>query len=103
MDETKDKLKNKNLIHCEEDVLDYALNDHFGIAILNNKEVIPEREIKKGKKCNWYDRVKCEVCGGEFIRSARSQHKKTKLHLAYFNLNDKLKNILLGNINKEEK
>ena len=41
------------------------------------------------------DKVICDICGGQFIRSNRTNHKKTKVCQAYFGMNEKLKNALL--------
>lgn len=41
------------------------------------------------------DRIKCDICGKEFFRSGRANHKKTKYHLLYEGLNKKLTKILI--------
>lgn len=42
------------------------------------------------------DRIKCEICGKEFYRSGRTNHKKTKHHILYEGLNKKLAKILIN-------
>lgn len=63
----------------------------IGKAIYINSIGRPRKEEKALPN----DRLICDVCGGKFIRSHRSAHKKTKVHQAYENMNKKLSKLLL--------
>ena len=52
--------------------------------------------LKDKLLAHWSDRIKCKTCGGEYIRSCVSAHKKTKVHLAYEGMNQKLSKMLKG-------
>lgn len=41
------------------------------------------------------DRLICPICGGEFTRYNRSSHNKTKVHMAYANMNDNMRKLLI--------
>lgn len=49
----------------------------------------------ESQKCKWNDRIKCEVCAVEFLRSNRTEHNRTKIHLAYSKMHKKMKQFLL--------
>lgn len=63
---------NKKIIRKR--ILDGKIED----TLLNdeNKKVIRV----KINNTNPYDRITCEICGKEFIRSCRTTHKGTKYH-----------------------
>jgi hypothetical protein len=42
------------------------------------------------------DRLDCEICGGQFTRYNRSCHNKTKVHMAYVKMNNKLRDLLIN-------
>jgi hypothetical protein len=74
------------------------LQTPIGKAIYNNSIGRPPK--KEGEKALPNDRLNCEICGGKFIRSHRTAHKKTKVHKAYENMNRKISKVLLD-INDE--
>jgi hypothetical protein len=41
------------------------------------------------------DRIQCDICGNIFSRCHRAAHKKTKVHQAYEQMNQKLVKLLL--------
>jgi len=47
-------------------------------------------------KVHWSDKVICDVCGVETLRSNQSTHKKSEKHLMYMKINKKLQDILLN-------
>lgn len=64
------------------------------------KALYTKKKIGRPKKDNpsqWSDKIKCDVCGNEFIRSNRSNHNKTKQHQLYLKMNDKIKKLLVDN------
>ena len=78
----------KNLVDYSSDQMRYVQKP-FGKAVYNSKTVV------KKEKAHWSDRIKCDVCGKEFTRSARSMHNKTQHHVTYSKLNKKLAELLL--------
>lgn len=82
----------KNIVDYSENQLRY-LQKPVGNAAFNT-EVEP---IKSNKKKNWFDRIKCDVCGKEFTRSARTKHNSTQYHQIYSCLNTKLIKIIVDN------
>lgn len=66
------------------------------------KDIIEVEKRGRGRPrlkspAKWSDRIKCDVCGKDFIRSRRCAHNKTKIHLAFEKMNKKLRKILLDN------
>eukprot|EP00732_Lithocolla_globosa_P006963 Lithocolla_globosa_v1_NODE_8470_length_816_cov_54.597113.p1 type:complete len:108 gc:universal NODE_8470_length_816_cov_54.597113:670-347(-) len=39
----------------------------------------------------------CDICGVEFTANNATGHRKTKVHQAYFKMNDRIRNLLLSN------
>lgn len=65
-------------------------NDNSAInAVLNSP-------VRKAKIKHWSDRIKCNVCGIEYIRSNQSAHKRTRVHQAYQDMNDRVRDLLLN-------
>lgn len=83
----------QGILTYDNETIEYAQTP-IGKAIYKKARGRPKL-IQEEKK-HWSDRIMCDVCGVEFIRSARSKHKKTKVHQAYSNMNDKIKDLLLG-------
>lgn len=54
----------------------------------------PRKEDEDKAKPN--DILICNICGRTFIRSARSRHRKTKIHQAYEGINTKLAKVILN-------
>lgn len=54
------------------------------------------QETQPRKKVHWRDRIKCQICGGEYTRSAVSAHRGTKKHQIYAQANKKFLSILQG-------
>lgn len=59
------------------------------------KSTIGRPRKKEEEKCKPNDRIVCDICNGEFIRSHRWDHNKTKIHQAYLKMNNKIKKLLL--------
>lgn len=51
----------------------------------------------KKVKAHYGDLILCEYCGKTYKRANRSHHNKTQVHLAYSNMNDKIRDLLLKN------
>jgi hypothetical protein len=83
----------EELIKYNSDELNYVTKP-IGKAIYEGAQY-EKHEKPKRKKWNPAERVTCELCGKEYSRSARSQHSKTQVHLAYKVVNDKLKELML--------
>jgi len=81
----------KGLGLYEKDELKYV-QQPLGKAIYTTKKV--GRPISETPS-HWSDRVKCDVCGDYFTRSARSNHNKTRHHRDYEKMNYKIKELLL--------
>jgi len=60
---------------------------------LRKKKVAEDKPTPK-KKAHWSDRLKCEICGGTYTRSAVSAHRGTKKHQIYAKTNKKLLNLM---------
>lgn len=91
--EVKNKLKEaKSIPLMEEEELKY-LQKPIGKAIYKRSVGRPRKP--DDEKARPGDRVVCEICGGNFKRSHRSSHNKTKIHMVYENMNKKLMNLLV--------
>ena len=94
VEKCQEKLKsNVSLSIFDRTILDYT-QTHIGNALLENHNVNHKSAIIK--KAKWYDRVKCQICDGEFTRSARSNHNRTKVHRLHEDMNSKIRSLLLG-------
>lgn len=82
----KHVIEDKNIVNYSVEQMEY-IQKPIGKANYN-------AETKK--KAHWSDRIKCEICGKEFTRSARTKHNQTQHHQTYANLNKKLASLLLG-------
>ncbi|HLX52499.1 MAG TPA: hypothetical protein VKR58_01065 [Aquella sp.] len=65
----------------------------LGRAVYTKKKVGRPKSIKP---THWSDRIKCEVCGDEFTRSAGTLHRKTRHHQDFEKMNNKMRKILIG-------
>ncbi|HTO16891.1 MAG TPA: hypothetical protein VLZ83_14075 [Edaphocola sp.] len=92
--EVKNKLKEGNSIPLmSEEELKYTQKP-IGKAIY--KRAIGRPKKPDNEKARPGDRVICEICGGNFKRSHRSAHNKTKIHKVYEDMNKKLVNLLIN-------
>ncbi len=68
-----------------------------GISQTDNDSInhMLKSPIKKSKYKHWSDRLTCPVCGGVYNRSNQSEHRRTKVHRAYQDMNDKVRDLLL--------
>jgi hypothetical protein len=57
--------------------------------------------VKKSKYVHWTDRITCSTCGVEYSRSNQSGHRKTKVHTAYAEMNDKIRDLLVSKVGKK--
>jgi hypothetical protein len=88
----------------EPDTLKY-INKPIGKAIYKKYENIKNPEYKPNKpgrprknveeKAKPKDIVKCIICPGQYTRSNVSSHNKTKVHLIYLNMHEKLRKTLM--------
>ena len=89
--EIQQKFK-RNKIITDYEVEDYEyLRKPIGKSLYKNAVIEEDIKVKKLPS----DRVDCEICGGNFRRSNRSAHKKTKKHQLYAKLNKKLTKMLV--------
>lgn len=102
----QEKLKKGN------NIIDYDINElnyirkPIGKAIYNKacedkKELdktIQQDEIKLKKTKKWdpNEKVICELCGNRYTKSNKAVHETTKIHIAYKNINDKFRLLLLS-------
>jgi hypothetical protein len=92
MKATKEKIKkNKSLTQYNIEELKYVQKP-LGKSLYKNKVGRPVKQEKTKPS----DSVICDICGGRFIRSNRFNHKKTKKHKIYEDMNIKLRNLLIG-------
>lgn len=87
-----DEIKSdKSITQYDNETIKYLVKP-IGKAMLKNKG----RPIKDEKdKCNYKDKILCDICGKEYVRSNSTNHKKTNYHKIHLELNKKLINILL--------
>lgn len=84
------------------------LAKHKGMAMYTADEIkylekplgkaayISEEQRKKDKvKANWWDYIKCGICGTVFMRSCRSAHEKTRHHRDFLRFDVKIREIML--------
>ena len=91
INEIQNEIKNgTSLPLCNDDTLKY-LQKPVGKALYRGR---PKKDIDSKAKPN--DRVKCDTCGKDFIRSNRSSHKNTKYHQLYEKVNKKMANLILN-------
>jgi len=83
--------KQKGLTQYSNEKLIY-IQKPIGKAIYKSKERPKKSEENKAK---WNDKVKCDRCGKEFIRSSRTTHNKTQYHKIFDKMNNKLQDFLL--------
>ncbi len=85
------------------------LSQKKGLALYKNKELkyIEEplgyasycgeiEHHEKEPKTHWSDRIKCNICGKEFTRSARSAHKQTVYHKLHLKFHKKISNLMIN-------
>jgi hypothetical protein len=93
IDDIKKRLRTgKEIINCDLDELQY-IKKPVGKTIY--QYAIEEKKERK-KKYVSNERITCELCGKEYRRSNKSIHEKTKTHLTYKIVNDKLKHLILN-------
>lgn len=93
LDNIKKRLKKgPELINCDIDELQY-IKKPVGKSIY--KCAIDEKKERR-KKYIKNERVTCDLCGVEYTRSNRCYHERTKYHLTYKIVNDKLKRLMLN-------
>lgn len=69
----------------------------IGNALYKNYAERPDKNyiIRPNKNAHWSDVMQCVVCPGTYKRSHKSNHEKTKVHLAYAHMNKKLVKLLI--------
>jgi hypothetical protein len=83
----------KNLTEYDNETLKYIQKPLGKALYLNLEENKTENDGKENAK--WNDKLKCKICGRITLRSNQSKHKKTKYHMAYENMNQKIRDLLL--------
>jgi len=48
------------------------------------------------------DILTCKTCGGTYQRSCKSKHNKTRVHMAYADINDRMKHIISDKLKQPE-
>lgn len=79
--------KNKNFCDYTHEEFEYAMKP-IGKA-LYGRPVVEDKALPT-------DRITCEICSKEFIRSGRSNHNKTIYHQVHANMNDKIRKLLIN-------
>lgn len=89
--------KKKGMSNLDPEIWNYcrrpigeAMFEHYD---KENKDEKVDKTTMKYK--HWSDIVKCATCGREYKRSNVSNHKKTKIHQAYEQINKKLNKFIL--------
>lgn len=95
--EIQNKIKeSKNIMEYDQDTLKY-IQKPIGKALFmnSNEEDTIECDPVEKRKALWNDRIKCKICGNTMLRSNQSKHKTTKYHMAFENMNNKIREMLL--------
>jgi hypothetical protein len=79
------------MLNYDNDTLNYSLKP-IGKALSRGRGRPPMPEEEKAKPS---DRIICELCHKEFIRSNRSSHNKSERHKLYAKVNQKLMKVML--------
>lgn len=85
----KELLSDKPVLDFEDDTIRY-MQKPIGKAIYRGRPKMTEEE--RGKPS---DRITCEICGQEFVRSNRSHHNKNQRHQLYSKVNKKMAKLVL--------
>jgi hypothetical protein len=89
------KIREGNPINSYEvDELKY-MQTPIGKEIYKNSENKKLGRPKVTDKAHWSDKVRCEYCNIEILRSNQSSHKKTKKHQLQLKINKKLRDLLV--------
>lgn len=87
------------------DSSEYESEDEYEDASSESEEAKPNKissnlldneAPKPRRKAHWSDRIKCQICGGEYARSGVSSHRGTKRHQIYEKANKKFLSIMRG-------
>jgi hypothetical protein len=91
---SQDEIKEgKNLALCDNNTIKYIQKSPIGKAIYKTK--VGRRTKSEEEKAKPTDRIKCHICGTEFVRWNRSQHMKTKVCQAYSKMNTKIQKLMI--------
>lgn len=97
LDDIKKRLRNgPEIINCDVDELKY-IKKPVGKSIY--KYAIEEKQQRKLRRNKAYipgERITCDLCGVEYTRSNKCFHERTKYHITYKIVNDKLKQLILN-------
>ena len=69
------------------------------LCIMPNDQIIEmmNSPVKKTVYLSKTAVVTCKICGGNYHRNNITAHRKTKIHKAYDQMNEKIRNLLLPN------
>ncbi len=86
----KELLSEKNLLFCDDETLKYAQKP-IGKALLRGR---PKKN--DDEKSDPTDKITCEICAKVFVRSNRTNHKKTSYHQLYEKINRKMAKLIIN-------
>jgi hypothetical protein len=89
--------KEKVVLGYNEEELDYLSKPLGKATHKHNLEEKPtERPLRKNNRKipRWKEKVECKICGGVYMRSSSTAHKRTKRHKLFENVNSKLLNLM---------
>lgn len=93
INELKSKLREgKEIINCEPDEIAY-IKKPVGKSIYTL--AMEAKQIKR-KKWDPHEKIICSLCGKEYTRANKAHHVKTKYHITYKIVNDKLTRLILN-------
>ncbi len=105
IDTYKEEIKTKNVSDFSDGALEYIKTVVGGAYFKRyhgeeKKEDVVlkkvEPKVKRGKgNAHHSDVLTCDLCKQTYTRSHITQHRKTKVHQAYQNINDRLKNMFI--------
>jgi hypothetical protein len=98
--ELQESLKEgKGLGLYDKDELEYItkpMGSAIYVSTIKSKDSkVGRKKIKESKKAKPTDRIKCDICPGEYSRSSSTNHKRTKIHQAFLKINKNLKEIIV--------
>jgi len=87
---------NKPVLELDKDEFKYTQTPIGGPLYKHNVKKGGRPRVEDDKKKKPTDKIKCEVCGKEYIRSGATKHKRTVFHLERLRINKKLLDLLVN-------
>lgn len=89
----------RSIINSENNIKSNVKNTEKTLCIVPNNEImeILNSPVKKTVYLSKTALVVCKICGRNYHRNNVTAHRKTKVHQAYFEMNEKIRELLLPN------